>query len=409
METTALPNCFHRCIIWADEPDATVSTVDGLESQHGASVGVAAPSGLGQSTMPFDRSILTGVAIFRWLALSWATVGVALSWRKLDYTALAAFLLLGAFVISGAATYFAARLPRLLLSWPILAGEFVFGIVMTVADGFVYGNNDVPLRAQSLPWAWPSAAIISAAVAFGPRIGFVAAIMMTGARFIGEGQVHGFDGWNMRMSSNAGLYVITAIAAGMVSQRLRAAEREISTVRAREEMSRTLHDGVLQTLAVIQRRSSDPELAALAHDQERDLRDYLFGSKVTEAFPVAIRAVATRVERQFGLSNQVVLAPDLPQLSTESSDALVGAVGEALTNAAKHSGSQRVVVYAEPTDDGEGVFCSVKDDGAGFDVDADHAGQGVRQSIQARIAEVGGTVEIDSRQGRGTEVRLWVS
>lgn len=389
---------------WPFITGATVSIVNGSGSQVGAE-GVD----LSQSTMPFDRSIVTGIAIFRWLALSWATVGVALSWGKLDYPALAAILLIGAFLISGGATYLAARLPKLLLSWPIVAGEFLFGVVMTVADGFVYGDNDLPLRAQSLPWAWPSAAIISAAVAFGPRSGFVAAIVMTGARFVGEGQVHGFDGWNMRMSSNAGLYVITAIAAGMVSQRLRAAEREISTVRAREEMSRTLHDGVLQTLAVIQRRSSDPELAALAHDQERDLRDYLFGTTVTEEFPVAIRAIATKVERQFGLANQVVLAPDLPELSSESSHALVGAVGEALTNAAKHSGSQRVVVYAEPTEDGDGVFCSVKDDGVGFDVVADHAGQGVRRSIQERIADVGGKVEIDSRIGRGTEVRLWVN
>jgi len=392
-------------------PGATVSGVDGSGLQQeaqGVDPALTARN-RGESTTPFDRSIVTGIAVFRWLALSWATIGVALSWGKLDHKALAAILLTCAFLISGGATYLARRLPKRLLSTPILAGEFLFGVVMTVADGFVYGNNDVPLRAQSLPWAWPSAGIISVAVALGPRAGFVTAVIMTGARFIGEGQVHGFDGWNMRMSSNAGLYAITAIAAGLVSQRLRAAEHEISTVRAREEMSRTLHDGVLQTLAVIQRRSTDPELAALAHDQERDLRDYLFGTTETEEFPAAIRAMATRVERQFGLSNQVVLAPDLPKLSSASTDALVGAVGEALTNAAKHSGSKRVVVYAEPTDDGDGVFCSVKDDGAGFDAAADHLGQGVRRSIRERIAEVGGTVEIDSRIGRGTEVRLWVT
>lgn len=360
------------------------------------------------TTVPFDRSILAAIATFRWMALLWACIGVFLARDKLDHSVLAVACLVAAFAVSGAATAIVATVPRLLMTWKVVLFELMVGIAITIGDGFVFGNNDVPLRPQSLPWAWPSAGIIAAAVAFGPRVGFVTAALMTVARFFGEGQVHGF-GWSMRLSGNAALYAVTAVATGFAVQRLRNAEKEISTVRAREEMSRTLHDGVLQTLAVIQRRSSDPELAALAREQERDLRDYLFGTNVTEAFPVAIRDLATRVERQHGVSTNVVLAPDLPPLDDAESDALAGAAGEALTNAAKHSGSQRITIYAEPSADGEGVFCSVKDDGCGFDVDADHVGEGLKQSIRARIAEVGGRVEIDSRPDRGTEVRLWVN
>ena len=65
-------------------------------------------------------------------------------------------------------------------------------------------------------------------------------------------------------------------------------------------------------------------------------------------------------------------------------------------------------MFAEPTDDEDGIFCSIKDDGIGFDPSDEHPGQGVGGSIRARIADQGGTVEIDSGNKRGTEVRLWI-
>jgi signal transduction histidine kinase len=85
-------------------------------------------------------------------------------------------------------------------------------------------------------------------------------------------------------------------------------------------------------------------------------------------------------------------------------DALAGAVSEALANAGKHGDATVVTVYAEP--EGDAVFCSVKDDGHGFDGAPE--GIGLSRSVRGRIAEVGGRVEVDGNPGRGTEVRLWV-
>ena len=86
---------------------------------------------------------------------------------------------------------------------------------------------------------------------------------------------------------------------------------------------------------------------------------------------------------------------------------MAGAVGEALTNAGKHGAASRVTVYAEPSDDG-GLFCSVKDDGAGYDTATVPDGIGLSRSVRGRMAEIGGRAEVASAPGFGTEVRLWL-
>jgi signal transduction histidine kinase len=102
---------------------------------------------------------------------------------------------------------------------------------------------------------------------------------------------------------------------------------------------------------------------------------------------------------------EVVALDDLSGVPTDVVDAVNGAVGEAVTNAAKHGGATRVTVYVEPTDDG-GLFCSVKDDGSGFDPATVSEGMGLPRSIRGRLEEVGGSVAVDARPGHGTEIQL---
>lgn len=189
----------------------------------------------------------------------------------------------------------------------------------------------------------------------------------------------------------------------MTTLSLERAERIRSQERA--DIAAHLHDSVLQTLALIQRNAGQPrEVARLARGQERTLRTLLYGTRTAAGqFGDELRAVAAEVEDAYAVSVDVVLVGEAP-LSDDLA-ALVAASREALVNAARHSGVDAVSVYAEFEPEQVSVF--VKDRGAGFELDAIGADrQGVRGSIIGRVQRHGGTVEVTSSPGSGTEVEM---
>jgi signal transduction histidine kinase len=194
--------------------------------------------------------------------------------------------------------------------------------------------------------------------------------------------------------------VIVRLARSLASER---AERIRSQARA--EMGAHLHDSVLQTLALVQKRADDPRaVAALARTQERELRAWLAGREGGPARLVAaLEAAAGEVERAHGVDVEVVVVGDRDL--DGRCEALVAATREAMVNAAKFGAGSPVDVYAEASDDAVQVF--VRDRGPGFDlagVPADR--RGVRESILGRMARHGGRAAIHSAPGAGTEVEL---
>lgn len=186
----------------------------------------------------------------------------------------------------------------------------------------------------------------------------------------------------------------------------------LNTVRAekvradeRADMAAHLHDSVLQTLALIQRQSEDPRaVQQLARRQERELRTWLYGEELSgTSLKAALTTAAAEVEDERGIPVELVVVGDAEP--SEAVQALVRASREAMVNAAKHSGADKIDVYAEVTDDLVEVF--VRDRGHGFDLDAvPEDRMGVRGSILDRMARHGGRATIRSRPGDGTEVRL---
>jgi len=180
------------------------------------------------------------------------------------------------------------------------------------------------------------------------------------------------------------------------SERIRSQERA--------EVAAHLHDSVLQTLALVQRRADDPrEVAALARRQERELRAWLNNSRPTGTFSAALDAAASEVEGDHHVPIEVVTVGDAPL--DDRAAALVAAVREALVNASKFAAPEPIAVYAEVEDGRFEVF--VRDRGPGFDPEAVPADRrGVRDSIVARMERHGGTATVHSRPGHGTEVEL---
>ena len=349
-----------------------------------------------------ERSVLAGIAAFRWAALVWLITVQIASRSKLAHP-WAVIVAVGVVVVATVVLSVLFRvIGRRLLSPVVVGSELVLGFVLLAADGWVYDRA----HSQSLGAAWPMAGVLTAGVAWGWTGGAAAGVVLGLGRVLATHTGDGSPASTLSLISTCVLYGQVGAVAGFVVRRLRIAEFEISAARAREEVARTLHDGVLQTLAVVQRRSTDADLASLARDQERELRQFLFGmGTVGDDLVTTLRGVAARFERHHGGRAEVTVVEEPAGLSKAAVDAIAGAVGEALTNAGKHGGADHVVVYVEPDDDT--LFVSVKDGGCGFDVAETVEGVGLSRSIRGRLADVGGRVEISSVPGSGTEVRLW--
>jgi len=212
------------------------------------------------------------------------------------------------------------------------------------------------------------------------------------------------------------LLVIAAIVLALGPWWLRIArdlvlERQ-ARVRAEEraDIAARVHDSVLQTLALIQRRADDPQkVVQLARLQERELRSWLFeGRDPNDAegdvtFTGGVRQIQQDVEARYGVPVEAVTVGDCEL--DENLNALVAAAREATVNAAKWSGASVISLFAE-VEPGEASIV-VRDRGKGFDPEAVPADRkGLAESIHGRMTRRGGTASVTSARGEGTKITL---
>lgn len=190
------------------------------------------------------------------------------------------------------------------------------------------------------------------------------------------------------------------------------AERQ-ARVRAedRADMAARVHDSVLQTLAMIQRSSDQPQrVVQLARAQERELRAWLFEGELpgtlsddVASLAAGVQLIARDVESAHDVSVDVVTVSDAPL--DEALRSLLAAAREATVNAAKWSGASSVSLFAEVEAGRVSIF--VRDRGRGFDLDAvADDRRGIAESIHARVLRLGGRAIVRTAPGEGTEVEL---
>ncbi len=187
-------------------------------------------------------------------------------------------------------------------------------------------------------------------------------------------------------------------------QGLQAEQTERIRATERADIAAHLHDSVLQTLALVQRRADDPAtVIRLARAQERELREWLYAdeNRSTDSLASSVTSVTHEVEDEHGIPIEVVVTGDRPM--DDGGQALVKATREALLNAVRH-GAAPVSVYVEVGPSGVEAF--VRDHGPGFEMgEIGDDRLGVRESILGRMRRHGGAAKI-RRLESGTEIEL---
>jgi signal transduction histidine kinase len=218
-------------------------------------------------------------------------------------------------------------------------------------------------------------------------------------------------------SPSAGILAIAAIAVGLVmmfgpwwwrlTHDLGIERQERIRTQERAEVAAHIHDSVLQTLALIQRNSTDArKVSTLARSQERALRNWLYGTPEVnpgDSLAASLERVRDEIEYLHDVAVEAVEVGDCPV--DEKLIALVLSSREALANAARHSGASTVSAYLEVEPHQVTVF--VRDRGTGFEIEkVPRHRRGIADSIVGRMDRNGGKAVVHSEPGHGTEVEL---
>ncbi|MFE6865139.1 MacS family sensor histidine kinase [Kitasatospora sp. NPDC057692] len=406
---------------------------DGGRTRPGpGAVGAAVAAGGMSVELPLWRAI----SFFRVLALCYALLRYLDSYLQFVHP-VAGWIYLGALTLWTLASTRAFSGPHR-CTWYVLATDLLLAVTGIVMSGLIDAPSRISHGAPTLPTIWAAGTVLGFAGRGGWRWAAAAGSVIGVANILGHG---GPTGDNIH---NIVLLMLAGCAIGYVMELARASEATLTralqveaATRERERLSRDIHDGVLQVLALVQRRGAEvpsggasggpssgapsagadlAELGRLAGEQERALRALMSGGPLPgprEAprpdLPQDLRALlAAYADERVTLS-----APGTPVLlPPPAASELAAAVGAAVDNVRRHAGpAARAWILVE--DEPQAVTVSIRDDGPGFAPgrlgEAERAGRlGVSQSIRGRLRDLGGTAELYSAPGEGVEVELTV-
>lgn len=354
---------------------------------------------------PLDAALRRLVVVFRVLGWLWMLLLVVLT--LVADAGADQSVVIGAAVTAtlwtGVVVLVAAR-TDLLGSWWFVALDGAVVLVVGAASTTAGAEN---LFHGGYLIAW----IVLAAYGGGRLWALGGAVLLT----IEQVAVHVVDGKGLVATGGSVVFFIFAYVVGWTTDSLRqlSAERtaaldaleeeRAASVRAdeRARLADQMHDTVLQTLHALRLSADEPDkVRYLSRQQERELRRAIatLRSPFQRSYRVALLSARDEVEGMYKVEIDPVLRSDTEM--SEQLQVLVDAAREALLNAAAHSGATKVDLFAEESESVQVLF--VKDRGSGFDLERLTPHRGMGRAI-AKIEQLGGTVEITSIKGEGTE------
>jgi len=189
----------------------------------------------------------------------------------------------------------------------------------------------------------------------------------------------------------------------------------------RERIAKELHDGIIQSLFAVgmnlqstalmsgsTETSSRVEGAVGELDRViRDLRNYIFGLRpgilADRHLDQALQELGAEIQKRSPTQVEVEVDAELAAGVSSNAHQIVQLTREALSNVARHAQAGRALVRLARK--GNNAVLVIEDDGVGFDVRRDSAGNGLR-NMRERAAAMGGTLRVTSKAGKGTRLSL---
>jgi signal transduction histidine kinase len=326
-------------------------------------------------------------------------------WSNTDHVTAAILVLAALALWTGTAVWAYAKPERRRGSLLVL--DLLVALAAILVSPLVKG----PSLQATLPGFWVVGAVLAWAVHWRWVGGSVAAIAVAVADVSIRSRMTTVQYGNLLVVLLCGL--IVGYASGLLKQMATArdqAQREAAEARERAQLARVVHDGVLQVLSLMQRRGTElggevAELGRLAADQEAALRALV--QRRTKASPVGSEDLAGALS---GLESGLVTvsAPGSPVvMSAGVVREVLAVVTTCLDNVRTHVGED-AAAWVALEDRGDHVVVSVRDNGPGIppgrlEVARAEGRLGVSESIQGRVRDLGGTADLVTAPGQGTE------
>jgi len=366
-------------------------------------------------TWAVETTLFRGLAVLRVVVLLFAVAVNAIKIDRLDERG----LVVGALVVMAIWTGFAAWWyddPRRRTTAPFVA-ELILAIGLVQLTPLVHVPDHDLTTSATLPSFWVAAVVLGWGVRWGWLGGLAAAVLVSLADLSIRPEVTQYALGNVFLLMIGGPLVgwCTLELKRMAEARDRA-ERMAAAAAERQRLARVVHDGVLQVLALVQRRGAElggggEELGRLAGEQE-----------------TALRALVQAYDGAEPVRHHVDLAARLAALASPSTTVSVpaggvlvpGAVGQevvavvraCLDNTRTHVGDDAPSwILLEELPDAWVV--TVRDAGPGIPEgrleEAEAQGRlGVAASIRGRMRDLGGVARLTTAPDQGTEWELVV-